>query len=145
MGSLGFKGSPNAASEVEIGYGIHEAYRCRGFAAEAAKALTDWAFSKTEDLFYIMAETTPDNTASQKVLEKLQFKPTGRMGNEGPLFELERPQTAWISIYLCLGMSVGLCFGTTLDHMSLGICIGMAIGVALGAALDADDKETRSA
>ena len=144
VGSLGFKGPQNAAGEVEIGYGIHETCRCRGYAAEAAKALIDWAFSQAEGLYFIMAETSPDNTASQNVLEKLQFKPTGSMGEEGPLFELERPKTAWVSVYLCLGTSVGLCFGTSFDNMSLGMCIGMAIGLALGAALDADDKKKRA-
>lgn len=144
VGSLGFKGPPNAAGEVEIGCGIHEAFRCRGYAAEAAKALIDWAFSQAEGLFYIMAETSPENIASQKVLEKLQFKSTGRMGEEGPLFELEPPPTAWVSVFLCLGMSVGLCFGMSLDNKGVGMCIGMAIGVALGMALDADDKKKRA-
>ena len=47
-------------------------------------------------------------------------------------------------IGLCIGLGVGLCFGTAMDNIGLGICLGMGVGlcysVALGHRTDSDDK-----
>lgn len=52
-------------------------------------------------------------------------------------------------IGLCLGLGVGLCFGTALDNMGLGICLGMGIGlcfsVALGQAGASEEKKDEGA
>ena len=46
---------------------------------------------------------------------------------------------------LCMGLGVGLCFGTALGNMGAGIALGMGIGlcycVALGRKPEASDKE----
>ena len=44
IGICGFKGKPND-NGVEIGYEIHNEYRGKGFAIEAAKSLTEFAFA----------------------------------------------------------------------------------------------------
>ena len=48
-------------------------------------------------------------------------------------------------IGLCLGMSIGLCFGTAMDNMALGLCLGMGVGlcfsVALGQPASSDDRK----
>lgn len=143
VGGLGFKG-PATNGEVEIGYGIDEAHRGKGYATEAAKVLVEWALSQ-EPVYFVTAETTPDNAASKRVLEKLGFSPTGTNGEEGPRFEKERPATSWMSVYLCLGMSVGLALGTANDNTGIGMSLGMCLGVALGASLDSADKKRRAA
>ena len=47
-------------------------------------------------------------------------------------------------IGLCMGLGIGLCFGTAMSNMGAGICLGMGVGlcfsVALGQRKDADDK-----
>ncbi len=144
VGSLDFKGAPNEEGEVEIGYGLNEGYCGQGYAAESAKAMINWAFNQPEGPYYIMAETAPDNAASQKLLQKLGFKETGRNGGEGPIFELESPQTSWLAIFMCLGMSIGMMFGTSLGNNSVGMCIGVALGVAIGASMDADSNKKRA-
>jgi len=143
IGSLDFKGPPDEKGEAEIGYGTDAAYRGSGYTTEAARALIDWAFSQSEGLFYIMAETAPDNAASQRVLEKLKFKPTGKTGGEGPRYELERPATSWAAIFMCLGLSVGVSFGTGLGNTSIGMCLGLACGLGLGSLLDAEENKKR--
>jgi hypothetical protein len=90
-----------------------------------------------------MAETEPDNAASQRVLEKLGFTPAGE-GREGPRFEMEKPKTSWISIYMCLGLSVGLSLGAAMKNMGTAMSIGLCIGLALGVALDEQDKKKRA-
>lgn len=142
VGGLGFKG-PAANGEVEIGYGLDEAHWGKGYATEAAKAMIDWAFSQ-EGVYFVMAETEPGNTASQRVLQKLGFSPAGT-GAEGPRFEKERPASMWFTVYMCLGLSLGLCLGTSFDNIAIGMSLGMCIGLALGSSLDAADRKKRAA
>jgi len=58
------------ASDIEIYYGLSSSHWGRGFATEAAKALLHYGF-KTIGLTRITALVKPENTASQKVIEKL--------------------------------------------------------------------------
>lgn len=140
IGSIGFRGTANDKHEAEVGYGIDEAYRNQGYAAEALSAICEWAFS--QDAYYIRAQTEPDNEPSKKVLGKCGFKPVGD-GDEGLLFELEKPASAYMSLYMCLGMCIGIGVGLSFNNMTLGLCIGLAVGVALGSSLDAEDKKKR--
>jgi RimJ/RimL family protein N-acetyltransferase len=61
-----------------MGYCLVEAAWGQGFATEAAGALLQWAFD-TLDLNRVQAETDTRNTASSRVLEKLQFVREGTM------------------------------------------------------------------
>ena len=84
VGDLCFKGL-NGDGSVEIGYGILEEYRGRGYATEAVGAAVDWALHRP-GVRRVEAETEPDNKESQRVLEKCGFLPTGMTGEEGPRF-----------------------------------------------------------
>ena len=88
VGELCFMGPPSGGA-VEIGYGISEEYRGRGYASEAVKTVSAWALDKPE-VAAVEAETDPENRASQKVLAKAGFLPTGTTGEEGPRFILKR-------------------------------------------------------
>ena len=76
VGGVGFKGSPNATGEVEIGYAVVRAQRRRGLAVEAAAALVAWAFCDTR-VGRVLARCQADNVASVHVLERLGFTPLG--------------------------------------------------------------------
>ena len=84
IGDLCFKGK-NCDGSAEIGYGIYEEYRGRGYATEAVGAAVSWALRQS-GVMRIEAETDPDNKASQRVLAKCGFIPTGEVGEEGPRF-----------------------------------------------------------
>ena len=91
IGELCFKGiTENGAAE--IGYGISAKYQGCGYATEAVSALVDWAL-KQIGVVCIQAETDESNTASQRVLEKAGFMPTGERGEEGPLFVCRKAGT----------------------------------------------------
>ena len=92
IGDLCFKGL-NKNGTVEIGYGINQEYEGIGLTTEAVIAMTKWA-SEQPGVLHIEAETDPDNTASQKVLQKAGFLPNGVMGEEGPRFEWKNCQTS---------------------------------------------------
>jgi ribosomal-protein-alanine N-acetyltransferase len=84
IGDLSFKGlGPDGSAE--IGYGIAEGFRGKGFAAEAVEAAVSWALGQP-GVKCVEAETEPENRASQSVLEKCGFLPTGVIGEEGPRF-----------------------------------------------------------
>lgn len=84
IGDLSFKGPENNGS-VEIGYGINEENRGNGYATEAVIAAAEWAL-RQPGVRRVEAETEPGNRASQRVLEKCGFLPTGTSGEEGPRF-----------------------------------------------------------
>jgi RimJ/RimL family protein N-acetyltransferase len=76
VGGCGFKGPPDSNGIVEIAYGIDEAHRGRGFATEAACALTEFGFASGQVL-RVRAHIRRGNRASERVLEKCGF---GRVG-----------------------------------------------------------------
>ena len=84
VGELCFKGLSEDGI-AEIGYGIAEDYQNCGYATEAVSALVDWAFNQP-GVSCVTAETEETNIASQRVLEKSGFVPTGKTGEEGPIF-----------------------------------------------------------
>ena len=141
IGDLCFKG-PEKKNAVEIGYGILKEYEGHGYTTEAVNTLIEWAFGANQEIFFIEAETAPDNMASKRILEKMAFVADGE-GEEGPRFVKERPETAWMPIYMCFGLSIGMSIGTGMDNLSLGMCIGMCLGMCLGAALDASCRKKR--
>ena len=84
IGDLCFKGL-GANGTVEIGYGVLEEYQGQGYAAEAVDAVVVWALDQP-DVTRVEAETAPNNRASQRVLDKCGFLPSGTFGEEGTRF-----------------------------------------------------------
>ena len=74
VGGIGFKGQPEAGS-VEIGYGLAPSARGHGFAAEAVAALL--AVAADHGVSRVIAETAPDNIASQRTLLRSGFRLVG--------------------------------------------------------------------
>jgi RimJ/RimL family protein N-acetyltransferase len=75
VGSACFKNCPYDGL-VEIGYGVLESYSGKGFATAGIAAIINEAFKRTE-VKGITSETSVDNVASQRVLEKNGFVKTG--------------------------------------------------------------------
>ena len=88
VGDLCFKGLPENG-HPEIGYGILEKYWNHGYTTEAVRAACQWALAQP-GVNAVEAETDPANAASQAVLRKVGFAPTGTIGEEGPRFILYR-------------------------------------------------------
>ena len=76
IGDAGFKGIPDSAGVIEIGYGIAVEAQNQGFATEAVNGLIEWAF-QTGRVKQVIAECAHGNAASIKVLEKLGMHRTG--------------------------------------------------------------------
>ena len=84
IGTLSFKGIDDKGI-VEIGYGINEGYENKGYMTEAVTAMAKWA-SLQPNVNKIESEAEESNIASIRVLEKSNFVPNGKVGQEGIRF-----------------------------------------------------------
>ena len=91
VGGIGFFGPPDAAGQVELGYGLVASARGAGLATEALRAASVTAFDHGARA--ILADTTLDNRASQRVLEKAGFTET-RRDNASVFYRLVAPPLA---------------------------------------------------
>jgi RimJ/RimL family protein N-acetyltransferase len=98
IGHAGFHGPPGvnaikAPDAVEIGYTIFPPHRRQGFAAEAARALLDWA-ARAHAIGHFVASVAPENDPSLRLVRGLGFEQTGRRidadDGEELVFELHR-------------------------------------------------------
>ncbi len=76
VGDLCIVGEPNAAGEIEIGYGTYEEFRNKGFMTEAVGGMITWARNEP-NVKSIFAATDKINIASFSVLIKNNFIKTG--------------------------------------------------------------------
>jgi ribosomal-protein-alanine N-acetyltransferase len=89
-GNCGFKGRPDQAGTIEIGYSLLPDYQRQGLGTELTTALMRWAFAHGA-VKRIMAETQPDLVASVHLLEKHGFQLVGRGSTaDAILYELRR-------------------------------------------------------
>ncbi|MEO8149997.1 MAG: GNAT family N-acetyltransferase [Bacteroidia bacterium] len=72
IGSFLFADTPNAAGEIEIGYGIDVAYRNRGYLSETLAAVAAWTKTQPE-IKMIIAQTDENNLPSVQALIKNKF------------------------------------------------------------------------
>lgn len=84
VGDFSFKGLGRNGM-VEIGYGLKEGYRHKGYMTEAVRTVAKWAMSQ-EGVCRVEAETTVENEASRRVLERAGFHAMGVCGEEGPRY-----------------------------------------------------------
>lgn len=73
MGLIGYKGLSEEGS-CEIGYGISESFRRKGYTKEAVKTLVEWAFSDRRCKHITATRVLLENIGSQKILEANGFQ-----------------------------------------------------------------------
>lgn len=89
IGLASFKGPPRDGA-VEIAYGIAPGFENRGYATEAARALTDFAFTH-DTVKVVKAHTMLEANASTRVLTKCGFALLGEVVDpaDGPVWSWE--------------------------------------------------------
>ena len=80
-GICGYKGPPNEAGEVEIGYSVVASEQRKGFATAAVGLLVARAF-RDATVTAVAAETLPSLTASQTVLSRNGFVLVSRRADD---------------------------------------------------------------
>lgn len=73
IGDLAFHLMKSDPRQAYLGYSLSRAHWGQGYASEAVRALLGYLF-RERDLHRIVAECDVDNTASQKLLERLGFR-----------------------------------------------------------------------
>ena len=73
IGDIGFHGQPDDSGEVEIGYGLIEEERRKGYTFEALKAMINWA-AKQKNVKSVIADCLIENIASSCILSKMKFE-----------------------------------------------------------------------
>lgn len=81
VGDLCIVGAPNEKGEIEIGYGTYPEFQGLGYMSEIVQGIISWAETQSE-IKAIVANTTVDNIASLKVLERNQFVNTQVVGEQ---------------------------------------------------------------
>jgi RimJ/RimL family protein N-acetyltransferase len=72
LGAMGFHGVPDESGRVEVGYDLVAPARGHGYATEALRALSAWAFEQ-EGVRVVTARVDLGNAPSQRVLERAGF------------------------------------------------------------------------
>ena len=129
---------------------LHVDYEYRG--QGIGRKLFECAVSSGQSLggkkLYISSHSSVETQAFYKAMgcvEALEFSPAA-LEKEPCDCQLEYPLDrvgSFMSVYMCLGAGIGMCFGTAMDNLALGLCLGMGLGVALGSAMDADQAKKR--
>jgi RimJ/RimL family protein N-acetyltransferase len=90
VGSCGYKGKPNEAGEVEIGYEIAATHRQKGLGTEAALALRDLAF-RSAAVKKVIAHTLAEQNPSTRILQHCGMVKVGELidPDEGPVWRWE--------------------------------------------------------
>jgi ribosomal-protein-alanine N-acetyltransferase len=76
VGHIGFHSPPDGEGRVEVGYTVFPAYRRRGLATEACRALFAWAGTE-HGITRFRASVSPTNDPSLSLVRKLGFRRTG--------------------------------------------------------------------
>jgi RimJ/RimL family protein N-acetyltransferase len=72
IGGTSFHGGPDERGMIEIGLGIAEAERGKGYASEALRAMWDWA-AKLPEVKFLRYTVSPDNLPSVTIIRKFGF------------------------------------------------------------------------
>ena len=89
VGSINLKGPPTPEGDVEIGWGLIDTARKKGYATEAAAAVIDWALQQP-CVNFVSATVPDDNHPSQRVAEKLGLIRTSETRRNLPLWKREQ-------------------------------------------------------
>lgn len=93
VGTAGFKAPPSEDGMVEIAYGVEPEHQGKGYATEAAHALTAFAFASGQ-VRVVRAHTLPEPNASTRVLTKCDFDRIGEVidPEDGLVWRWEKSQ-----------------------------------------------------
>jgi len=76
VGSQTTVGFGVVGSQTTVGFGVVPDERCKGYATEAASIIVDYLFL-ADNVVRVQADTSTENKASQRVLEKVGFQKEG--------------------------------------------------------------------
>src|SRR5438552_12668462 len=89
IGSINLKGPPDADGNVEIGWGLNENARRKGYATEASAAVINWAINQ-RGVTSVSATIPAENCASQRLAARLGLIRTNETRRNFPVWRCDR-------------------------------------------------------
>ncbi len=140
IGTVTFAGV-KVLGTIPIHVELDEPYRNKGLGTQAFIMMVDWAF-RFSNIYEVTAVTDRENDKCVKALGKAGFvyrSEEGRMAT----YSITKAKTAWLGLYLFLGIAVGLVLGIIFQHVIAGMIVGVVIGISIGASLDIKANKER--
>ncbi len=140
IGKMWFCGEPSHG-RIEIKFEIDSKYRDKGYATEALREITDWAFMQ-KGVYEIVAYADHDNDAALAVLTKAKYI-YRTIDNHIEEYSIIKPKTTWLGLYVCIGFFIGPAIGIVIQSPALGTVIGMTACILAGLIMDSKDRTER--
>ncbi len=126
---------------VPISVTLDEEYRNKGYGTEVYKLMTDFAFG-FRNIYEVKAVTEEENDKCRYALEKAGFVHRNTAHHIETL-SITKPKSAWLALYVYIGLLVGLVLGIVVASMWVGLVIGLVIGLLLGNIMDKNANKER--
>ncbi len=140
IGSLTFAGE-KVMGTVPISVTLDEEYRNKGYGTEVYKMMVDFAFG-FRDIYEVKAVTEDQNDKCRYALEKAGFVHRNTEHHIETL-SITKPKSAWLGLYVYIGVIAGLVIGIVIGSNWVGMVIGIVIGLFVGSIMDSEAKKRR--
>ena len=139
IGTYRFSGEPHLGI-VELFLDMEEGFANLGWYAEAVLRATSKAFSE-KSVYYVRVSVPPEDSRIP-MLEACGFQLV-RGDEDSVLYQMDRPNTMWTGLFLCLGISIGATVSLLMNNRLIFLAVGFVLGLALGAFLDIREQKFR--
>ena len=140
IGSFRFLGKPENG-HLELTIDIDHYYINQGYATSALKAIADWCFARN-GVFVVDAHIDKDNIPALRAFTNAGF--VYRSKEHGiEHYSIVKPHTAWLGLYVVIGVWAGLLLGVVMAMPAVGFAIGMVIGLVFGKVMENRAKRRR--
>lgn len=140
IGKATFKG-PKALGAVPLTVELEERYQNKGYGTEVFKALVRFAFGY-KNIYEITAKTDRDNDKCIYALEKAGFV-YRKVEDHTEDYSIIKPKSAWLGLYLYIGLLIGLALVLVFGGSWVGLIIGLVLGITGGLVMENKEKRDR--
>jgi len=142
IGRFHFNG-PAQLGSMSFDFELDYEYRYKGYGTEFLKAVSEWALMQ-KNVYELSCEIPTDCDAAIRAINKAHF--VYRKGDKkSEFYSMTRQKTAWMGLYVLIGITVGLALGLIFNNGVIGLIIGMVSGLLCGGVLDSKANKEREA
>lgn len=127
---------------VPISIEILSQYRYKGYGKIVIGVMSDWALLHAK-VYEVVAETDKENDAYVFALEKNGFVFRRLNDEKKEIYSKSKQKSAWLGLYIFIGLCIGLALGLFIDNPWAGTSIGLVLGIAVGSSMDAREMKKR--
>lgn len=140
IGTATFAGEKMAGT-VPLSVTLDEAYRNKKYGTTVFKLMVDFAFG-FKNIYEVSAVTEEENDKCRHALEKAGFVHR-KTEHHIETLSIIKPKSAWLALYVYIGIIVGLILGFVVGSTWVGLVIGIVLGLMFGSIMDSEAKKAR--